>query len=150
MSRQGEEGMMKCPKCNGSLFDSVDRPGMMCCPSCAEYIKKKPKNPSPQDIFKHIESPCEKYGFDEFMKTLPLGLHYTGILPDIHLLWIKDNHPDWFSFLQSKGLVAKKVVRRERRMSGVVGEPSKTFPSTLNVPNGAKWEIIYSWEEEEQ
>jgi predicted RNA-binding Zn-ribbon protein involved in translation (DUF1610 family) len=107
-----DENKMKCPKCGNEMYKMQSKKDCYVCEACGESPIVRQQNPSPRDIFQHIKTDCELRGFQKFLFA------YSGTVPDRPLenetiKEIKENRPDWYSWLQHKGLVHKEKVKRE-------------------------------------
>lgn len=142
-----------CPYCGKQL---IGKPrGCLTC----NYFKEEPMtNPSPQQIFAHIKTDCERRAFDEFMRWCGSG--WLSTLTNSQLDYIKGNHPDWHRWLISKGLVEKKVVKKVLTgevewhktiqgsllfWDGVGTDRAESFASIM----GKKGKLTFEYEEEE-
>lgn len=156
-SLKEEENKMKCPKCGEEFMMRDDwiangKPEHNCATT-------RP-NPSPRDIFQHIKTDCELRGFQKFLFA------YSGTVPDRPLenetiKEIKENRPDWYSWLQHKGLVHKEKVKREAWVNVYYGKLSgyeigHSYISEKEAKENAfdrkdkrhiKTILLHSWEE---
>lgn len=147
-----KEETMKCEKCGVEYID----------PGCIHQCKSKP-NPSPREIFTHIRSECERKAFDEFMIEYRFHV-WDSQFTDETLNLFKEKHPDWYSWLQSKGLVPKQKVKRQAWVNVMFDPMDKTgpfisssgiFPSAETAKetskccrNYIKTILLHEWEEE--
>jgi hypothetical protein len=154
---------MKCPKCGEEMYKMQSKKDCFVCESCGESPMIKP-NPSPQDIFKHIHSECERKGFDEFMSTY-VNKPWNEPFSEGCLARIRRNRPDWYTFAQNKGLLAKKMVRREAWVNVYFanGNPcidtyqsykteseARAAVKDCRLSGYIKTILLHSWEEEEK
>lgn len=106
-----KEGCSKCGQKIG-LGDMVaeDEDGNLYHAICPKK-EVKMQNPSPRDIFQHIKTNCEWRSYKEFLKRFNTT-EPDNPLTDLDIDCIKSNHPDWYSWLVSKGLVQRKMVKK--------------------------------------
>jgi hypothetical protein len=156
---------MKCKKC-GSPF-SYTPEGDDYCKTCNPVLHKswtKP-NPSPQQIFQHIKTDCERKAFDEFMNWIGgwQSVRWHLPLPDEAIKVIKMDNPEWYKWLCDEGLVQKKMVKREAWVQvfcerGCLPWVSHTYFSKEEdgIKDGErrnnyiKTILVHTWEEEEK
>lgn len=96
--------MVTCDRCCVHVKDNLNT-------KCIPYCATTRPNPSPRDIFQHIKTDCERRAFDEFMRDYLLS--WSNPLTDGQLVNIRDYHKYWYSWLQSKGLVEKKKLKKQ-------------------------------------
>ena len=120
-----KEEPMKCGTPEEPKFADID-------------IRVKP-NPSPRDIFAHIKTDCERKAFDELMEwnDRQYGCLWVDKLGDSVIYAIKKDHPAWYQWLKSKGLIPRRVVNKV-----FTGEALAYYTQFVTKPTGLWRRII--------